>query len=148
MPRAEWFGLGTEDGGRRQELLNRGVAARCQALCILGIWALARCPWSLSVCWGPGAILQRHNYFRRGVPKGKAQEALGLSPDPAWIREGLPKKAPCQLSPKEEWEAAEGAWGSIQKELGARRGWREACVCDGNEGADHWAKDVMGEICV
>lgn len=51
-----------------------------------------------------------------------------MGPDPAWIREGLPEKAPCKLSPKEEWEAAEGAWGSIQKELSAWRSWREACV--------------------
>lgn len=48
--------------------------------------------------------------------------------DPGRIREGLPKKALCKWSPKEEWEAAEGAWGSIQKELGARWAWREACV--------------------
>lgn len=50
-----------------------------------------------------------------------------MSSDPAWMREGLPEKAPCKLSPG-EWEAAEGAWGSMQKELSARRAWREACV--------------------
>lgn len=71
---------------------------------------------------------------------------MGL--DPVGIREGPPKKVPCKLRPKEEWEAAEGAWGSIQKELGARWAWREACVCDGNEGAAHWAEDVAVEICV
>lgn len=43
---------------------------------------------------------------------------MGL--DPAGIREGPWKKVPYKLRPKEEWEAAEGAWGSIQKELGAR----------------------------
>lgn len=51
-----------------------------------------------------------------------------MGSDPAWIRVGLPEKALCKLSPKEEWEAAEGAWGSIQKELSAWQAWREACV--------------------
>ena len=52
-----------------------------------------------------------------------------MGPDPAWIREGLPKKALCKLSHKEEWEAAEEAWGSIQKdELSAWQAWGEACV--------------------
>jgi hypothetical protein len=39
-----------------------------------------------------------------------------MCPDSAWVVEGLLRKASCKLSPKEEWEAAEGAWGSIQKE--------------------------------
>lgn len=51
-----------------------------------------------------------------------------MGPDPAWIREGLPKKEPCKLSHREEWEAAAEAWGSIQKELSAWQVWKEACV--------------------
>lgn len=70
-----------------------------------------------------------------------------MGPDPAWIREGLPKNAPWKLSTKEEWEAAEGAWGSIQKELGARQARREACVC-WERGGGPWAGDVAVEICV
>lgn len=78
-------------------------------------------------------------------------EALGqhMGPDPACIREGLPKKAPCKLSPKEEWEAAEGAWGSLQKELGARQAWREACVSrerGGGPGLGTWQwRSVFGK---
>lgn len=51
-----------------------------------------------------------------------------MGPDPAWIRGGLPKRVLCKLSHKEEWEAAEEAWGSIQKQLSARQAWGEACV--------------------
>lgn len=53
-----------------------------------------------------------------------------MGPDLPWITEGLLKKAPCKLSPKEEWEAAEGAWGSIQKELSAGGGVRGRPVSD------------------
>lgn len=67
-----------------------------------------------------------------------------MGPDPAWIREGLPKKAPCKLSHREEWEAAEEAWGSSQKELRAWQVWRAGCV----EGAARWAGNVVVEICV
>lgn len=70
-----------------------------------------------------------------------------MGPDPPWIRGGLPNKAPCKESPKEEWEAAEGAWGSIQKEPGARQSWREACV-RWERGGGPWARDLLMEICV
>lgn len=32
-----------------------------------------------------------------------------MHPDLAWVGEDLAKKTACKLSPKEEWEAAEGA---------------------------------------
>lgn len=72
---------------------------------------------------------------------------MGLGP--VGIREGPPKEVPCKLPPKEEWEAAEGAWGSIQKELGVRWAWREACVMGRRGrpiGLRTWWRSVFGKI--
>lgn len=94
--------------GKWQHLLSRTVLLGARLFSVLGVRALL------------DAVVGICLVGMRSSSQEGSEEALGLPFPDLTTSPGSKKASPrkrLEQSPEQEWEAAEGAWGSIQKEL-------------------------------